>query len=278
MSEKSLTELINEAIESGSTTLPVFPRAITDLRNALKDQHRSLDAIAKQLAMDPSLASQVLRVANSSFYGGLSSVNTVKDAIVRLGLARIVQIATLVMQKGLFASKDSATGQHLDKLWQHSVAVALGSEWLAKRLSYAALAEEAFMAGLFHDIGELLLIRCIEDLRIKDPGMVLPDDLIREIIDSQHQEKGGWLLKSWNLSEVYCGVAGTHHHRVTEETGTVELIVRVADMVAYKLGIAPNAQPELVISSSEEASRLGLSDVTLAELEIAVEDSLVVSG
>ncbi|MCK9608251.1 MAG: HDOD domain-containing protein [Methylomonas sp.] len=278
MSEKSLTDLINEAIESGSTALPVLPQAVGELRNALKDENRSIDAIAKQIGMDASLASQVLRVANSSYYAGLSKINTVKEAIVRLGLARVVQIATLVMQKGLFSSKNPETEQFMVKLWQHSVAVALGSEWLAKRLAFDALAEETFMAGLFHDIGELLLFRCIEDMCEKNPALNLPQDLIHEVIIRQHEEKGAWLLKSWNLPEIYCDIAGKHHHLMTEETGTIELMVRVADMVSYKLGITLRPDPKLVVSHSEEATRLGLSEVTLAELEIALEDTLALSN
>ncbi|WP_445367968.1 HDOD domain-containing protein [Methylomonas sp. BW4-1] len=278
MSEKSLSELIDEAITSGASALPVFPRAVTELRLALQDENRSLDAIAKQLAMDASLASQILRVANSSFYAGLGSINTVKDALVRLGLPRIVQIATLVAQKGLFAAKDAATQQYMVKLWQHSVAVALGAEWLAKRLSFQTIAEEAFMAGLFHDIGELLLLRCLEDLAAKDLNLNLPADLQRELIIRQHESKGAWLLQEWNLPETYRKVAANHHQPATEHTGTVELLVRVADMVAYKLGIAPRPQPDLVISSSEEAGRLGLSEIMLAELEIALEDSLALSA
>ncbi|MBL1265677.1 HDOD domain-containing protein [Methylomicrobium sp. RS1] len=278
MSEKSLAELIDEAIASGDMALPVFPRAINELRNALKDERKSLDTIAKQIAMDASLASQVLRVANSSFYAGLSKINTVKEAIVRLGLGRVVQIATLVMQKGLFSSKDPATNQFIIKLWQHSVAVALGSEWLAKRLNFESLAEEAFLAGLFHDIGELLLLKCLEDMRVKNPTINLPENLVREVMVRQHEEKGAWLLQSWNLPEAYGSIAGSHHHPLTEETGTVELMVRVADMVSYKLGIALRPQPELIVSNSEEVSRLGLSDVTLAELEIALEDTLTLSS
>jgi putative nucleotidyltransferase with HDIG domain len=278
MSEKSLAELIDEAIASGDMALPVFPRAINELRNALKDERKSLDTIAKQIAMDASLASQVLRVANSSFYAGLSKINTVKEAIVRLGLGRVVQIATLVMQKGLFSSKDPVTNQFIIKLWQHSVAVALGSEWLAKRLNFESLAEEAFLAGLFHDIGELLLLKCLEDMRVKNPTINLPENLVREVMVRQHEEKGAWLLQSWNLPEAYGSIAGSHHHPLTEETGTVELMVRVADMVSYKLGIALRPQPELIVSNSEEVSRLGLSDVTLAELEIALEDTLTLSS
>lgn len=278
MSEKSLTELIDETIAAGTTALPVFPRAVTELRLALKDENRSLDAIAKQISMDASLASQILRVANSSFYASLSTINTVKDAIVRLGLPRVVQIATLVMQKGLFTAKDPGTTQYMVKLWQHSVAVAFGSEWLAKRLSFDALAEEAFMAGLFHDIGELLLLRCLDDIRSKHPDLNLPEDLSREVIIRQHEEKGAWLLQSWNLPEVYRGVAAAHHGAAREDSSTVELMVRVADMVAYKLGIAPRPQPDMVVSSSEEAMRLGISEITLAELEIALEDSLALSA
>jgi len=278
MSEKSLSELINESIASGSSALPIFPGAVNELRNALKDENRSLDSIAKQLSMDASLASQVLRVANSSFYAGLSKINTVKEAIVRLGLARVVQIATLVMQKGLFTSKHAASNRMMVKLWQHSVAVALGSEWLAKRLSYHDLAEEAFMAGLFHDVGELLLLRCIDEIRNHEPNMNLPDELVEEILLQQHEEKGAWLLQTWNLPDIYCSIAGSHHQPVTDETTTVGLLVRVADMVAHKLGISLFPQTEILVSSTEEAARLGLTEIALAELEIALEDSLALSS
>ncbi|PPD19522.1 MAG: metal-dependent phosphohydrolase [Methylomonas sp.] len=278
MSEKSLRQILEESIASGAADLPVFPRTASELRNALKDENRSLDAIAKQLAMDASLASQVLKAANSSFYAGMNKVATIKEAINRMGLARIVQIATLYLQKGLYASKHPATNRYLIKLWQHSAAVALGSEWLAKRLNFSTLAEEAFMAGLFHDIGELLLIRSLENVRAKYNDVNLPDELIHEIIEQQHTEKGTLLLKSWNLPDAYCAIAEMHHQPMSQETGTVELIVRIVDMVAYKLGISPRKQPQISVATSEEAQTLGITEITLAELEIALEDALAVSN
>lgn len=278
MNEESLIELIDRSIESGVAALPVFPRAVADLRNALKDENKSMDAIAKQISLDASVASQILRVANSPFYSGLSKINTVKEAIMRLGLATVVQIATLVMQKGLFASKNPASAEFMGRLWQHSVAVALGSEWLAKRLGFKALAEEAFMAGLFHDIGELLLFRCIEDIAAKNPARILPENLIDEVIVSRHQARGAKLLQLWNLPETYSGIAGSHHEPLTEDTSTVALMVRIADQVSYKMGIAQRTETAVFVSGSEEASRLGLSDVALAEMEIALEDTLALSG
>jgi len=278
MNEKPLTELIDASIASGASALPVFPRAIAELRAALKNENKTLDEIAKQIAMDTSLAGQVLRVANSSFYGGLNKISTVKEAIVRLGLSRVVQIATLMIQKGQFSSKDPGFSAAMTKLWQHSAAVALGSAWLARHLGFAAIEEEAFFAGLFHDIGELLLLKCLDEIRTQNPNLHLPNDLILEIIRSQHETKGAWLLKAWNLPDAYAQVAGSHHQPITETTGTIELIVRTADTVAYKLGISMRPHTELMVSASEEASRLGLSDIKLAELEIALEDSVALSS
>lgn len=269
-------ELIDEAISSGVTSLPVFPVAIKELHNALKDENRSFDVIAKQITMDANLAAQILRAANSSFYAGMSKINTLKEAILRLGLARVVQIATLVVQKGLFSSKNPTTSQFMNKLWQHSVAVALGSEWLANRLGFMTLAEEAFMAGLFHDIGKLLLLRCLEDICANNPTLSLPEELIYEVLVNQHEKKGSQLLQSWNLPEIYCSIAESHHQPLTDKTETVELLVRVANMVSSKLGIAIRPAPNLVVIGSEEACRLGLSEITLAELEIALEDALAI--
>jgi putative nucleotidyltransferase with HDIG domain len=278
MNDKSLTELIDESIASGSLSLPVFPPVIIQLRAALADPNCSPEHIAKQLAFDVSLASQVLRVANSPFYAGLNKINTIKEAIMRLGLNQTVQIATLVAQKGQFGSSDPLYKRYLLMLWKHSVACSLGSEWLAKRLGFLQLSGEAFMGGLFHDIGKLLLLKCLEEIQKSDQTITIPEELRFEILDRLHEEKGAQLLRQWNLPEIYCEIARTHHQALTPETITVAMIVRLADQLACKLGIALRGSSDLMVSGSEEASRLNVSDITLAELEIAMEDSLALSS
>jgi putative nucleotidyltransferase with HDIG domain len=273
MNEKNLIELIEEAIASGSVALPVYPAIVGQLRAALADPKCSAETVSRQIVQDPGLASRILRMANSPFYAGLNKAATMKDAVIRLGFATVVQIATLVAQKENFDPRNPRLEKYFDKLWRHSVACALGSEWLAKRLGVLNSAGEAFMGGLFHDIGKLLLLKCIEDILRGNRSLNFPEELILEMLDLLHEEKGYMLLKAWNLPEIYCEIARTHHREITASTPASVLIVRVADLMAQKLGLALRPKPDLMVSAAEEVARLNISPIALAELEIALEDS-----
>ena len=232
--------------------------------------------IAHVLQQDMGLASQVLRVANSSFYAGLSRIATVQAAIQRLGLAQVVSLAVMCAQREQFRSTDALIAGHVDRLWKHAVTSAFGAQWIAKRCGWREMASEAFMAALLHDIGALLLLKVIEQLRSAD-GQHLPEALVMEVIDALHEEQGGRLIEAWRLPQPYAQVARAHHGADLNAAGPLGVIVRLADRACHKLGFALAAQPShehAVLSAAPEAEALGLSEIALAELEIYLEDKV----
>lgn len=276
--QKSLIDLIDELISSEGDKLPAFPSIISQFNAARTDPRASADTFVSLIEQDPSLAVQVLRVANSPYYARLNKVTTIKASVMRLGIMPVVQIAVMVAQRENFKSTDPFIARHLNNLWRHSVACATGSEWLAQRLGFAQIAGEAFMAGLFHDIGKLLLLKCIEDIRKNQTVHFFSEELVFEILDSLHHEKGAHFLEKSGLPEAYCKIALTHHQEISDKTGTVDLIVRVADMVSRKMGIALREEKDLMVTSTEEAALLGVSGVIVAELEVSLEDSMSVAA
>ena len=98
MTEKSLKELIEEQFEANSTQLPVFNRVALELQQLRGDDKVSMEQIAAVIIKDQSMASRVLQVANSSFYGGLKKVETITQAVVRLGLKRVTTLAMVASQ------------------------------------------------------------------------------------------------------------------------------------------------------------------------------------
>jgi len=235
----------------------------------------SAEQIERVLLHDPALASQILRVANSAFYAGLSQVETIRAAILRLGLEQIVELAVLCTQRAQYRSADPVVHDIMERLWQHAMACAFGAKWLAERAGYRDRASEAFMGGLLHDIGKLLIVNVIEDLRRRGewPGEV-PTSLLMDLLSTLHAEQGGRLIERWNLSPTYVQIARDHHREHVEDADVPMLVVRIANRVCSKLGFNLRKDPDVVPAALPEVALLGIGEVMLAELEITLEDGM----
>jgi HD-like signal output (HDOD) protein len=194
--------------------------------------------------------------------------------MLRLGLAQVVNLAVMCAQREQFRSDDALVAGYIDRLWRHAVASAFGSRWIAERCGWRELASEAFMAGLFHDIGVLLLLKVIEQIRAASGSQHVPEQLVMEVIDALHAEQGGRLIEAWRLPEAYARVARSHHAPEIDSAGTLGVIVRLADRACHKLGFALDPQTGVVLSACAEAGLLGMTEIALAELEIYLEDTV----
>ncbi len=228
---------------------------------------------------DQAMTSQILRVANSTFYKGMKEVTTVREAIIRLGANEVANIVALVSQRSNFHSKDPMVKSFMDNLWKHSVACAVGANWIAKQSGQQAVVNEAFFAGLLHDVGKLFLFKIIEDLKKK--GQLRDDmsrDFIEEVIHNLHTQQGFELLTKWNLPKSYCEVTLHHHDDEFDDSNLLLTVVRLADKVCHKCGFGTTQDSYVDIVTSLEAAALELSEVRLAELEIRLEDTMALLG
>lgn len=271
--EKPLIELINEHLQGNLQDLPVFNSVAVKLQQMLARRDFKIDEIIEMISEDQSLASQVLRVANSSYYAGLSSISTIKDAVVRLGAQEVANMVMMASQYELFHSENEYLNKTMQKLWDHSLACATGAKWLAKKTGYVNLAAESFMGGLLHDIGQLALLKVLDDIyRNKESKAAFSETLINEILDRMHEDVGYRLMKSWSLPEVYCSIAINHHKENFDGNDILLVIVRLADKACKKAGKSPHPDPAVSLISSPEVQFLGVKEMALAELEITVED------
>ena len=150
-----LLDQMTDFAEQHGVTLPVFSGAARQIHEAAHADTYDVSAIERAIDSDPALAVEILRAANSAFFGGLARVTSVRAAIMRLGFTQISNLAFLATEKSRYAATDPRISHTMGMLWQHASACALASEWLAKKLRYRELAEEAFLGGLMHDIGKL---------------------------------------------------------------------------------------------------------------------------
>ena len=275
LQDKSFIEIINEYQESDEILLPVLDEIALNIQQEVAKNDADISRIERLICNDPSLTSQVLKTANSTFYKGLSKVSTVLNAIIRLGAGEISNIVTFVTQKKNFYSKDPFCRNVMEELWRHSAGCAVGAQWIAKESHSKELAHEAFTAGLLHDIGKLFLIKVVEMINLSEKTTIKPSaELLNEVMKNFHSERGYSLLKNWNLPEIYCDIARDHHSEEFDSNDILMAIVRLVNKTCNKLGIGLNKDTSVVLAATPEAHVLGLSELFLAKLEITIEDSM----
>lgn len=273
--EKPLVRLIQERLEGNLQELPVFHTVAVKLQQLLSTGGFEIDDVIELIGEDQSLSGRVLKVANSSYYAGLSKIATIKDAIVRLGAQEIANMAMLASQHEFYQSNNESLNSMMQRLWSHALACGVGAKWLTRKAGYPGMAAEAFMGGLMHDIGSLALFKVLDDiLNSKQTSVHFSDQLIQEINDAMHEEVGYALMKSWNFPDFYCDIAHNHHKAEFDHSNILLLSVRLSNLACKKLGrsLQP-ADPDITIFSAPEAHLLGLKEIALAELEIIIEDA-----
>lgn len=274
--DKSFIEIVDTHLASSNARLPVFNATALRIQQEIAKDESDLQLIEKLIVSDQALTAKVLSVSNSAFYKGLQQVSTVRNAIVRVGINEVSNIVMLITHESNFRSKDPFMQGIMRKLWRHSVACAMGSNWLAKQCGLHSLAHEAFFAGLLHDVGMLFILTVIDDLKHSNEIEIQPSDaLLVEAMNTLHTHHGHSLMSHWNLPEKYSQIARDHHQEEFDGNNSLLALVRLADMACCKLGIGLDKDPSLVLIASPEAETLHISEVDLARMEIMLEDSQV---
>ncbi|HIJ79521.1 MAG: HDOD domain-containing protein [Desulfobulbaceae bacterium] len=276
--ESSLLELIDTVLANDEVILPVFDHTALRVQQEVSKEEPNINDIEKLINCDPALTTKVLSVANSAFYKGLEGANTIRRAILRMGVNEVANLVILVSQRRNFHSDDPALAKIMEQLWQHSVGCATGAHWLAKQCGFLSTLHEAFTAALLHDIGKLFLLTAIGEVKKQQgPSIKIPDALISEVLDNFHCSYGYNLMLQWNLPQIYAEVARDHHIDNFDHKNFLLIMVRLADKACHKLGIGFHRNPDIVLKGAPEAGLLNISEINLAKLEILLEDSLGLS-
>lgn len=263
-------------MSSRNAVLPVFSATGMKIQAEAAKDDPDTAVIESMINRDPSLTSQVLRIGNSVFYKGVERVTTVAGAIMRLGSREIANMAILISQRSQFNARDHLANTLMQNLWRHSVGVAIASQWLVGRCRLDLNAQEAFTAGLLHDMGKLLLLT-VTDGALKSghlPKMPAAG-LLFDFLNAQHCIYGYALLRQWRIPETYCLVARDHHNPEPDENDALMMVIRLADMATNCLGIGLRQPEDCHPDQSREATLLQLDEADLQDLSKRLDDTKV---
>ena len=274
--QRSFVEIIDTHLSSGKAQLPVFNALAIKIQNEIAKEDPNVQLIEKLIINDAAVTSEVLKVSNSSFYKGLQQISTIRSAIVRLGVNEVSNIVALVTHKNQFRSKDPLLKGIMRNLWRHSVGCAIGSHWLANQIGMIGIKHESFFAGLLHDVGKLLILKVVGDLKKNNgKGSQITNALLTEAMDGLHEKYGASLMQHWNFPPRFCEVAHGHHAEEFDSKDLLLVMVRLADKACNKLGIGLGEASSLALMATPEAQALQLSEMDLANFEIFLEDTKV---
>lgn len=269
----SIYDRVREFLEEPGSDLPVFDRTALLVHQEAAKADPDTERVISYIVQDQVLVAEVLKVANSSFFRGIKKISRIHDAVVRIGLREVVNCVMMASQRKNYSSRNPFVQQYTSTLWKHSVACAMGAQWLARRCGHEELAPEAFIAGLIHDVGKLLVLKALVSVGERDKDAPrITRTAADEFVDSLHSECGFLLLEKWNLPESYCVVCRDHHREDYDASNILLVVVRLANLACRKLGIGLRHDPDLVLVTCSESGVMSLTDITLAELEIALED------
>ena len=266
--EKS-RELIKSRIISKMQDIKSFPQFVMETMRKLNDPESNAADVAKSLSRDEGLVLRILKLANSAAYGLSRNISNISEAIALLGyksVSNIILAATVysAMDKGL-------SGYALDRgeLWRHSLMVAYTSRYLAK-ITGKVGTEDAYVGGLLHDIGKVILndyvrfgygiiVKMVEEKHIPFTEAEL------QVLGFDHAMIGEILVERWGMPDAY-RIAVAYHHKPNElpedkiQHQPLLDVVTVANTICLMLGIGLGADGLQAYIFPEPLERLGITN------------------
>lgn len=261
---------------SAVATLPAIAMRIIRLAD---DPSSTSDDMLEVLSSDPALATRVLKVVNSAFYGRPRQVATTYAAIQLLGVSAIRNIAVAASLTRIYRGGRTVAGFDAASLWMHSVAVGAAARRLAL-LNGKCAPDEAMLAGLLHDVGVVVSLQAwlpgFTSLIASVNANHLLDfrDAERQIIGADHEQFGEGLCDQWHFPKPLALSCGYHHHPLDLPEGDRLLpsLVHVADILAARadIGFTRTVLNHEVIADVREL--LGLTERDLESVEESLKE------
>lgn len=258
------------------------PVIVERLIRLLEDEHAHWQEIARVIEAEPAIASRILKLVNSPFYGLPVSISSIQQALVFLGSTAVSSVAMAVgiFSRMMLKSQPEAVEQ-LQRFWWHSACTAFVAKGLARYVE-PALIDQIFTAGLLHDIGKLVMIQ-VALPRYRELEHLLQDGqeehaAERSLFGTTHEEVGDLIASRWRFPDNIR--MAIRHHSAPEQAPRSQLqvsVVRIADLLCELWGAGVGEQAQRLLLTEEPAWRIlasyapELSKVDIAAFTLNME-------
>ena len=220
--------------------LPSLPEVVIDIMASLESEDVDIHVLAHKVAHDQALTAKTLRFANSSYYAAQAKVTSLQQAITLLGVQAVRNLITAAAMSGCLPEKPCA-GFDFTAFWRHSMAVGVCARHIARHLHLNQ--DMAFVAGLLHDIGRLVLVTCFT--KHYEATIAYRNEHDCQLIDAEHAvlgidhvEAGRILAVQWQFPAPLVHAISQHHAPQSEAGWAAQQLVHVANAVVHALDLS----------------------------------------
>lgn len=254
------------------------PPVYHKLHQAIQNPDTSFSDFSNIFSADPSLATRLLRIANSAFYGLDSKVETIVHALGIIGVDQLTELALATVMVNQFKGIDKDL-VNMQSFWMHSIGCGLAARTIARNMGERHV-EPYYTASMLHDIGSLIIYKEIpykarEVLtRCKSEGLSL-SAVEQEVLGFTHAEVGAIVFTQWGLPGSLVE-AVRYHHRPSEakDHPLFPAIVHMADIIAYEMGLGTGGEPAIPVLDPAAVQRTGLTRAFLTDIQEYVRDQV----
>lgn len=263
-----------EQIIMSAGDLPTIPVVATKVLQLMEDENSTAEDLARVVESDPGVAARVLKISNSSFYGAQRQILTLPHAIMMLGFVTLKSVVVAASVKQVY----QPYGLTEKLLWEHSFGAGLAARIIAQDLRRIN-PDEAFLGGLFHDIGKQIMNYLDKDkfqevMQLSYNEGISFEAAERMLFPYTHEEAGALVIKKWNFPEHLMKAVMAHHTLELaddEDPYLVNLtnVVSLSNLFCHRYGVGTmTAVEDLDVAASQPATNLGLDqERTTALLE-----------
>jgi putative nucleotidyltransferase with HDIG domain len=250
---------------------------------SLLDPDLILGELARRIESQPAIAARVLRVANSAYFGFAGTVSTLDRAVQVLGLSSVKGAAAAACMDRMVTAGPGASAFNIEQFRLHSLAVAQLAAVLAQEVT-PALAEEAFMAGLLHDLGVVIqwrlrpqgLSQLLQGPVATDPSITDPEREEAEVrlVGASHTQCAGVVLRAWQLPGALVEAVVRHHGGDHGASPTLAALVAAADRLAAMCGFGLPSDGPADADGREMVRAWGVDDMRVDAMMARLPDQV----
>ena len=227
-------DLMKKIIKT-SKALPPMPQIIAKATEVLSSNKAGFKEVGDVLETDQAMATRVLKLANSAYYGRATPVSSVQQASALLGFQTLLELITVVSTSKMMGKRLKGYDMEADTVWKHSLSVAMGAKLIARE-KHPELVNDAFNAGLIHDSGMLILDDYVAEnkdifAQSLDLGKTI-QDAEKEMFGFDHSQIASEFFKRWKLPESQIHAIRYHHEPSRSGDDMLSYILHVADDMA----------------------------------------------
>lgn len=252
--------------------LPAMPQVIARAQEIMADDLAGIKDLSEVLGMDQAMMTRILKLANSAYYGLSGRVYSLNQACVLLGQTSLKEVVITAGLSALMDKELKGYGYAAEDLWHHSLAVAISARGIA-RIRYPQMVQEAYVAGLVHDAGKIVLDPYVEKARSGFESF-LSDDPDRTFFEAEtsvlgfnHAEIAYDICRKWHIPKIISEAIGCHHKPSKSEGNAIAYMVNMADHVARSSGFGYGVDDLLYLPAEGVAEYLKLGEVQLNALK-----------